>query len=405
MISNNYRDDFPIFKNNPELIFLDSWASSQKPKYVIDWVSEFTANDYANIHRWDYLLSEKSEDLYFQSKQLVSEFINCKSSEIIYTYNSTYAFNMLVQSLVNSNMLKSGDTVLLWIREHHANIVPWQILAEKIWFNIKFINLLEDYSIDREDFDHKYDETVSVVSIWHVSNVTWQIYDVQKIKSKLRNDTFFVVDWSQSFPHMPIDIEDIWCDCFIFTAHKVMAYTGLGAMFLSRKHIKTLQPMISGWWAIKDVDVNWFSLPTTLEKFEAGTPNIIWAVSLLKALEYIESIWWMEAIWEHEQEITKYTLQKFIDIEQKYKNKFKLIWSNNLKNRIAVFSFYLPENKNFNKVWEIFAEKNIAIRCGWHCAHPLHKELAIPGTCIFWGFKRNYRGLILYKLIEPIKHK
>lgn len=383
MTQKTYKQDFPIFQNNPYLVFLDSWASSQKPQYVIDWVSEFTANSYANIHRWGYQLSEQSEDYYDRSKLLLGEFLNCKTSEIIYTYNSTYWFNLIAQSLVHSDILQKWDTVLLGIREHHANIVPRQILANKIWFNIKFIDIIDDenssdnYDIDREDFDQKYDETVSVVSLWHVSNVTGQIYDMKAVKNKLRDDTFFMIDGSQSFPHFKVDMEDIWCDCFIITGHKAMAYTGIWALYLQRDWIKKLNPMISWWWAINDVDIKWHSLPTTVSKFEAGTPNITWAVSLLKALEYINSIWWIETIRKHEQELVQYALPKFAEIS----DKVKLIWSTKIQNRIAVFSFYIPDYKNFNNIWEIFAEQNIAIRCGGHCAYPLHKNLEIPGTC------------------------
>ncbi len=382
MTQKTYKQDFPIFKNNSDLVFLDTWASSQKPQYVIDWVSEFTENSYANIHRWAYDLSEQSEELYDKSKSLLGEFLNCKASEIIYTYNSTYGFNLIAQSLVNSKILKKWDTVLLWIREHHANIVPRQIRAEKTWFNIKFIDILDDYTIDREDFDQKYDETVSVVSLWHVSNVTGQIYDMKAVKNKLRDNTFFMVDGSQSFPNFAVDMEDLWCDCFIITGHKAMSYTGIWAVYLRKEYIKKLNPMISGGWAIKDVDTQWYSLPTTSSKFEAWTPNIIWAVSLLKALEYIQSIWWMQTIWEHEQDLVNYALPKFAELS----DKVKLTWSNNInidwnKKRIAVFSFYIPEHKNFNNIWELFAEQNIAIRCGGHCAYPLHKSLKIPGTC------------------------
>ena len=377
-----YKKDFPIFKNNPGLVFLDTWASSQKPQYVINWVSEFTANSYANIHRGSYDLSEQSEEAYDKSKELLWEFLNCKASELIYTYNSTYGFNLIAQSLVHSDFLQKWDTVLLWIWEHHANVIPRQILAEKVWFNIKFIEIKSDYSIDRDDFNQKYDETVKVVSLGHVSNVTGQIYDMKAVKNKLRDDTFFMVDASQSFPNFKVDVQEIWCDCLVLTWHKAMAYSWLWAVYLKKEYIKKLTPMISGGGAIKDVDIQWHTIPSTFEKFEAGTPNIIWAVSLLKALEYIKSIWWMDTIRKHEQELVNYTLPKFAEIS----DKVKLIWSNLKDNkidihRIAVFSFYIPDHKNFNNIGEIFAEHNIAIRCGWHCAYPLHKNLEIPWTC------------------------
>lgn len=378
------KKDFPIFQNNPGLVFLDSAASTQKPKYVIDWVNYFVSNDYANIHRWAYHLSEKSEEIYQESKKIVAEFLNCKTSEIMYNYNATHWFNIVAQSLVNSGFLKKWDKVLLWIWEHHANIVPWQILSKIFGFQIDFIWISKWCEIDRDDFSKKYDKSVKVVSIWHVSNVTGKIYDVKKIKSLLREDTFFIVDWSQSFPNMKIDVQNIWCDCFVFTAHKVMAYTWIGVMYLKKDWIKKLTPMLSGWWAIRDVDLFWHTVPNDYSKFEAGTPNIIWAISLLKSLEYVKSIWWVQKIREHEQKLIKYSLDRFT----KLKDKVKLIWPKT-KDRTAVFSFFIPENKNFNNIWEIFAQHNIAIRCGGHCAYPIHKDLNIPWTCRMSAYLYN----------------
>lgn len=372
----NLKKDFPIFQNNPWLVYLDSWASAQKPQYVIDWVSDFVSNYYANIHRGSYDLSEKSEEYYSLAKKKVAQFINCKSSEIIFSYNSTYWINLIAQSLCNSKLLWEWDSVLIWIREHHANVMPWKLLSETFWFQIKFIWIDENYEIDRNDFSRKYDNTVKVISMAQVSNVTWKIYDLKKVKSLLRDDTFFMVDWSQSFPTMPIDVQEIWCDCFAFTWHKIMSYTWIWWVFLKKDWIKELVPMISWWWAIQDVDIDSYSLPTTSLKFEAWTPNIIWAVSLLKALEYIDSIWWMSKIRDHEQNLVKYCLPKFDELSE----KVQLVWPKTF-DRVAVFSFYIPNNKNFNNVWEVFAEKNIAIRCGWHCAYPIHKSLNIPWTC------------------------
>jgi len=370
------KKDFPIFQNNPWLVYLDNWASTQKPQYVIDWVSDFTSKYYANIHRWSYDLSEKSEEFYFESKKKVWEFLNCKSSEIIYSYNSTYAINLVAQALCHSKILWKWDSVLLWIWEHHANVMPWKILSEEFWFDIRYISMDANYDIDWTDFSKKYDDTVKVVSVWHISNVTGKIFDVKKIKTLLRDDTFFIVDGSQSFPNIPVDVQSIWCDCFAFTWHKAMAYTGIWWIYLKKDRIKTLDPMISWGWAIKDLDVDFYELPTTWSKFEAWTPNIIWAVSLLKALEYIQSIWWIQKIRQHEQKIVDYCLPRFAELN----DKVQLIWPNT-NDRVAVFSFYIPEHKNFNNVWEIFASQNIAIRCGWHCAYPIHKSLSIPGTC------------------------
>lgn len=370
------KKDFPIFVNNPWLVFLDNAASTQKPRYVIDGVSDFVAHDYANIHRGMYSLSEKSEEAYHHSKELVGELINSKASEIIYSYNSTYAINLIAQSLVISDILKAWDVVLLWIWEHHANILPRQILAERKWFTLEFFDIDEHYEIDRNDFAKKYTDKVKVVSVWHVSNVTGKIYDVKKIKSKLRDETFFLVDGSQSVPNFPVDVQDIGCDCLVFTGHKMMAYTGIWIIYLQKKWIKTLVPMIRWWWTIEDVSIQGHTLATNSDKFEAGTPNIIGAVSLLKALEYIKSIWWMKKIREHEQKLVKLCLDGF----KKFQDKIEILWPST-SDRIAIFSFLLTKNANFNNIGEQFAAQNIAIRCGGHCAYPLHKRFKKAGTC------------------------
>lgn len=168
--------------------------------------------------------------------------------------------------------------------------MPRQSLSEEYGFEVQFINIRSDYTIDRQDFTKKYTKKVKVVACSHISNVTGAIYDVSKIKEHLRPDTFFLVDGSQSVPHIPVDVSKIGCDCFVFTAHKMMAYTGLGVAYLAKEWIRKLQPLISGGGAIHDVDTSNYTPASGVDKFEAGTPNIIGAVSLLKALEYIHKI-------------------------------------------------------------------------------------------------------------------
>ena len=379
-----HKTDFPIFKNNPWLIFLDNAASTQKPQYVIDGVSEFVASSYANIHRWLYSLSEKSEEAYHHSKELVGELLNCKASEIIYSYNSTYGINLIAQSLVVSDILQKWDVVLLGIRDHHANILPRQILAQRKWFTIEFFTITDEYEIDRDDFDQKYSDKVKVVSVAHVSNVTGKIYDVKKIHTKLREDTFFLVDGSQSVPNFPVDVQNIDCDCLVFTGHKMMAYTGIGVIYLKKEWIRKLVPIIRWWWTIEDVSTEGHTLLGNSDKFEAGTPNIIWAVSLAKALEYIQSIWWMKKIREHEQKLVKLCLDGF----SKFKDKVEILWPTTT-DRVAVFSFLLANNANFNNIGETFSDANIAIRCGGHCAYPLHKRFKKAGTCRMSGYIYN----------------
>lgn len=370
---NKWKNLFPIFGEHPDLVYLDNAASTQKPKTVIDGVSDFLKSDYANIHRWLYSLSERSEELYYESKCKLAELIGCKPSEIIYSYNSTYCINLLTQALVNSWKLWKWDKVLLWIREHHSNILPRKALSKIFGFKIEFINEDKNYNIDRKDFEKKFDKKVKIVSLSHVSNVTWQIMEIEKIREKIWENVFFMVDWSQSVPHFPVDINQIKCDALIMTWHKMMAQTWLWMMYLKRELIKELDPLILWWWTVKDVSIDSFSLQNNADKREAWTPNIVWAISLLKALETIESIWWMEKVREHEKTLIEILCEWF----EKRKDKIRVIWNYEPHNRIWTFSFVIKNEKNFNKIWEIFSKNNICIRTWWHCAYPLHKSLNI----------------------------
>lgn len=237
---------FPIFQNNPGLVYLDSAASTQKPRLVIEGVADFLAHDYANIHRGFYSLSERSENLYHQSKTLLADLINCEAKEIIYSYNASYCFNLLAQALINSKKIQKGDAILLGIREHHSDIVSRQMLAQNFGFEIRWIKLTETYDINRDDFTTQYDEKVKLVAVSQISNVTGQITNITAIKKRLRDDTFFIVDGSQSVPHIPVDVKQIDCDALIMTAHKMFAETGLGMLYLKHQRIKQLNPLILG---------------------------------------------------------------------------------------------------------------------------------------------------------------
>lgn len=386
-----FKQYFPIFKNNPELVYLDNAASTQKPQMVIDGVSDFLAHDYANIHRGLYDLSERSESLYDQSKHLVAELLNTSSKEVIYTYNATYAINLVAQSLVNSNFLQKGDKILVSIWDHHANSLPRLALGKLFGIQVEFFWLEENYEIDRSDFEKKYDDKIKLVACGHVSNVTGNIYDLKKIKSKLRKETFFLVDGSQSVPNFSIDFQDIGADALVFTAHKMMAQTWLWVLVLKNQRIKELEPLIVWGGTIKDVSIAGFDLQKNNQKFEAGTPNIVGAVSLLHALEFIKTLspdhtlsWGMQAIWQHEHELVSYALKNF----QQLWDAVQLIGSQTAP-RVALFSFVLRDEQNFNRIWEFFAEQNICIRCGGHCAYPLHKHYHLGGTCRMSAYLYN----------------
>lgn len=375
----DFKKDFPVFKNNPWIVFFDNASSTQKPSHVIDWVKNFLENDYANIHRWAYSLSERSEELYDKSKKKVKEFIGASDiSEINYTYNSTYALNMLSLSFKRSGTLKKWDKVLLSIVEHHANIVPWLILKEEIWIEIDYVSVNENYDLDLVDLKNKLDSTVKIVSLTHVSNVTWQIFDLQSASEIIKwynKNILFVIDASQAIPHFKTDVKALDCDFLFFTWHKVMAETGIWILYWKKELLKNLTPAFWGWWAINWVKEQEF-LPSWLpHRFEPWTPNIIWAVSLLKALEYIEIIGWYEVIEQNEQILINYFLEKF----EKLKDRVHLIWSKKSKQRVWVFTFCV-DSIHPTDIADLMAENNICVRAWHHCAEPFMERCDLKTT-------------------------
>ena len=365
------KNDFPIFANNPWLVYLDNAATTLKPKHVIDRVSTYLENDYANIHRWAYSLSERSEELYHLSKQTVAKAIWGKTREIIYTYNSTYAFNILASSLAKSGFLKKWDKILVSISEHHANIVPWLILKDEIWIEIDYVNITPEYDIDFEDFQKKYDDKVKLVSFTRASNVSWTVFDLHRLSKLFRPETLFAVDASQAIPNFKIDINEIRADFVAFTWHKIMAQTWIWVLWIKTDHLKKLTPAIWWGWSIVEVHKQDYSSISWAEWFEIGTPNLVGAVSLLWAFEYIEKIWWYDFVQSQEKKLTKYALDKFAQI----KDKVTLVWKTTPENRIWVFSFVLQKQIPAIRIWELLAERWVCVRCWWHCAHPFLDEI------------------------------
>lgn len=394
----SHKQDFPIFKENPGLIYLDSAATAQKPSYVIEKTSAFMSGSYASIHRGSYDLSGKAEDVYYASKEKFGKTIGFSWDEIIYTYNATYAYNMLAQTLWYSGVLEAWDTVLVDIAEHHANLVPWQMLSQRHWILVEWIDLNEQFWFDMEDFKKKYfgeyywswkttgknPNRVKVVSISAASNVTGKLYNLDEIAQYLDQETFFIVDWSQATPH--VSLADYKCneriDALIATGHKMMADSWIGMLALRKKHIKSLQPARWGGGMIEDVTKDWFILSSWWLKFEPGTPHIIGAASLLYALEYLESIGGYDTLQKHEKTLMDYALERIQNnkkIALFWPNTVQT-WSGSLYDRIGIFSFRV-EGVNATKVWEILNAQNIAIRAGWHCTHPLFQSYGEKWAC------------------------
>lgn len=372
----SFKKDFPIFQNNPDLIYLDTTASSQKPKYVIEWICKYLWNSYSNIHRWLYDIAIDSEELYFDSKKKIAKFLWWVDyKEVIYTYNSNYALNILAQTFRLNKVLKAWDKVLISIVEHHSNVVPWLILKEEIWIEVEFVRVTQNFDLDLEDFKAKYDEKVKVISLTQVSNVTGQIFDLETIWKLKREDTLFIVDASQSFPHFKVDVNRLNADFIFFTWHKVMADSGIWVLWWKKDLLESYRPIFSWGWAINEVKETCFKSWSLPFRYEPGTPNMTGAVSFLKALEYIENIWWYEEIEKYENDLIKYSLKEF-----KKRPQIKLIWSLSEKNRVWVFSFYV-DNIHPLDIADELASKNICIRAGQHCTEPFMDYLWIKASC------------------------
>ena len=403
----NIRNDFPILKNNPGLVYLDSTATSQKSAHVIDGIKNYLESTYANIHRGSYDISAQSEKMYEQSKQITAKHIGVENwREIIYTANSTYALNLLAQSIWRTGLLKKGDKVLVSIVEHHANVVPWLILKEDYGIEVEYVNILDDYSIDYEDFRSKLDDNVKIVSLTHVSNVTGQVFDLENVNSLLNmrygsDRPLFIVDGSQSVPHFSVDVKTIGCDAMFFTGHKLWADSGIWVLWAKEQLLNELKPIFSGGGAIGHVSKDGFTHSAQLpDKFEPGTPNLSGAVSLLKAFEYIESVWGYEKLEEIETDLTEYALEKFMQLQTSLNPSLSrreetavippltkgrlggvsLIGWTDLKTRVWVFTFVVEGVHSFD-ISDYLADHNICIRAGQHCAEPFLSSLWLVHTC------------------------
>ncbi len=435
----NIRKDFPIFQNNPKLVYLDSTATSQKPSMVIDGVAEYVSSSYANIHRGSYEISEISEKLYEDSKKIVAKHIGAINwKEVIYTANSTYALNILSQSIWRTGLLKAWDTVLVSITEHHANIVSWLILKEDYGINVEFVWINDDYSLDLEDLKSKLNERVKIISLAHVSNTLWEINDLKKVSKILeekyplssfppqgeraRCKPLFIVDGSQSVPHFAVDVQSVGCDAMFFTGHKIFADSGIGVLWAKEELLKQLKPIFSGGGAIWCVGKESFTHSEKLpDKFEPGTPNLSGAVSLLKAFEYVESIGGYERLEKIEHDLVVYALGKFSEINQSLQSPHPnpLLWEEkeraasqtkniaslsskgeriqewgdcveewqlhligwtNPATRVGVFTFYVEGIHSFD-ISDYLADHNIAVRAGQHCAEPFMDYAWQKHTC------------------------
>ncbi|PJF44090.1 MAG: cysteine desulfurase [Phototrophicales bacterium] len=387
------RQDFPILSqphpSGKPLVFLDSAASSQKPSVVIDAMTNYYRTQHANVHRGIYALSEAATHAYEAARDKVKSFINAEQrEEIIFTSNTTGSINLIVQTWGRQN-LENGDVVVLTAMEHHANIVPWQILAAEKGFQIKYIPVTSDYLLDLEVFERILSEgNVKAVSVGHVSNVLGTINPVEHIIERAHAfGAIAIVDGAQSVPHLPVDVQALDVDFYAFSGHKMCGPTGIGILYGKRHLLEAMPPWQGGGDMIARVTLEgatWNDLPY---KFEAGTPAIAEAIGLGAAVDYLQGIG-MEAIHQHEAELGVYARERLAEVEgvQCYNP------APPYASGVATFTL---EGVHPHDLAQILDYEGVAVRAGHHCAMPLHREV----LCIHASVRASF---YLYSTREEV---
>ncbi|MDK4082583.1 cysteine desulfurase [Staphylococcus pseudintermedius] len=368
--------DFPILEqqvNGKRLAYLDSTATSQKPKQVIDALSDYYERYNSNVHRGVHTLGSLATDGYEGARETVRRFIHAKYfEEIIFTRGTTAAINMIAHSYGDANV-GEGDEIVVTQMEHHANLVPWQQLAKRQGATLKFIPMAEDGTITLEAVRETVSERTKIVAIAHVSNVLGTINDIKAIAEIAHEHGAIIsVDGAQSVPHMKVDVQDLNVDFYSFSGHKMLGPTGIGVLYGKREHLNQMEPTEFGGDMIDFVDLydsTWTDLPT---KFEAGTPLIAQAIGLQAAIEYIESIGF-DAIHEHEQALTTYAYEQMSQIEGID------IYGPSKDKRAGIITFNLKDVHPHDVATALDTE-GVAVRAGHHCAQPLMKWLNISST-------------------------
>jgi len=373
------RLDFPILAKeifgNP-LVYLDNAATSQKPRQVIDALVDYYENFNANVHRGVHTLSMEATDKFEDSRRKVASFINSESSDsVIWTRNASESLNLVAYSWGENN-INEGDEILLTPMEHHSNLVPWQELARRKNAVIKFIPMLENGTLDMDRVDDLITEKTALVSAVHMSNALGTINPARELGEKAHSlGAKILVDGAQSVPHMPTDVQELDCDFLVFSGHKMLGPTGIGALYVKKEILESMEPFLTGGEMVLEVsyqEASWADLPM---KFEAGTPNIADSIGLGSAVDYL-NVLGMENVREHEKDLTAYALDRFKDADLE---GLDLFGPDDPNIRGGVFSFNTPD-VHPHDLGTFLDRMGIAVRTGHHCAMPLVRSLGVAAT-------------------------
>ena len=372
---NKIREDFPILSREvygKPLIYLDNGATTQKPRCVVEAITNEYYSVNANVHRGVHFLSQQATELHEASRETVRRFINARSTnEIIFTRGTTESINLLASSFADSQM-QAGDEVIVSTMEHHSNIVPWQLQAAKKGIVIKVIPMNDKGELLQDEYRKLFSEKTKLVCVMHVSNVLGTVNPVKEmIVEAHAHGVPVLVDGAQSVPHMKVDVQDLDADFFAFSGHKVYGPTGVGVLYGKEEWLDKLPPYQGGGEMIQSVSFEKTTFNELPFKFEAGTPDYIGTTALAKALDYVSAIG-MENIEAHEQELTKYAMQRLKQIEG-------MRIFGEAEHKSSVISF-LVGNIHHLDMGTLLDHLGIAVRTGHHCAQPLMIRLGIEGT-------------------------
>ena len=369
------REDFPILSRtvyNKPLVYLDNGATTQKPRCVVESITDEYYSVNANVHRGVHFLSQQATNLHEASRETVRHFINARStSEIVFTRGTTESINLVAATFADSQM-KEGDEVIVSVMEHHSNIVSWQLQAVRKGIVLKVIPMSDRGELLIDEYEKLFSSRTRIVSVAHVSNVLGTVNPVKEIiKIAHAHGVPVLVDGAQSIPHLPVDVQDLDADFFVFSGHKVYGPTGIGVLYGKENWLDRLPPYQGGGEMIKNVSFEKTTFNELPFKFEAGTPDYIGSTALAKALDYVSAIG-MDEIAAYEHELTDYAIARMKEIEG-------MRIFGEAEQRGGVISF-LVGNIHHLDMGTLLDRLGIAVRTGHHCAEPLMRRLGIEGT-------------------------
>ncbi len=366
------RQDFPIFVHHPTLAYLDNAATTQKPESVIEGIADFYRKENANIHRGVYPLAAAATEKYEKVRHIVAEFIGASSfKSIVYSSGTTASINLVVQSFLEKR-LNSGDEVLISAMEHHANLIPWQMLCKKKDARLIIIPVDKNGEIDMMAFKDRLSSRTKMLALTHISNTLGSINPIEEIIELAHQRAIPVlIDGAQSVAHYPIDVSALDCDFFVFSAHKCFGPTGVGILYGKEEHLREMEPVVFGGDMIREVSYENSSFTTYPQRFEAGTTNIAGIVGLGYAIEYLQKYNKAEIL-QYLTQLSEYAHQELESVDG-----LEIIGKAGAKSAILSFAF---ENIHPHDVATFLGTENIAVRAGHHCTQPLMDFFNIPGT-------------------------